>query len=76
LSKIYAHTPENNGVQTCPGNREKSSSWAEFYGRLAWNCGLDKAFDLRKEIVWPEIFRLHGFRSTISVRQATIPETT
>ena len=29
---------------------------------------LDKAFDPGKEIVGPEILRLHGFRSTVSVR--------
>jgi hypothetical protein len=29
---------------------------------------LDKAFDLRKEIVRPEIVGFHGFRSTVSVR--------
>jgi hypothetical protein len=28
---------------------------------------LDKALDLGKEILRPEIFRLHGFESTVSV---------
>jgi hypothetical protein len=38
---------------------------------------LDKAFDLRIEIVGPEIFRLHGFPGPpFPFVQATIPETT